>query len=110
MADQIKRNSGKRSTLGAPAPESGSKPSKRPKSIVQVPKIYKIHILGTDLANDDKKPYTVYKIEVQRDVDAWLIYRRYRQFHALYTELKSAFGVEMKQCGDFPPKQVRAAA
>lgn len=108
MADQVKKGSSKRSVpLQEPQSDSVSKRPTRPTSIIHVPKKYKIHILGTDLAHDDKKPYTVYKLEVTRDVDAWVIYRRYRQFHALYTELKSAFGADMKKCGDFPPKQVR---
>eukprot|EP01130_Rhizamoeba_saxonica_P013462 TRINITY_DN5748_c0_g1_i2.p1 TRINITY_DN5748_c0_g1~~TRINITY_DN5748_c0_g1_i2.p1 ORF type:complete len:207 (+),score=37.56 TRINITY_DN5748_c0_g1_i2:33-653(+) len=65
---------------------------------------YDIRITNTELFKDKRgdKSYTVYVVQVTRDVSTWIVKRRYSQFHSLNQHLKKKFDNVPKK---FPGKR-----
>lgn len=59
----------------------------------------------------EKRPFTIYEIEVRSSTHTWVIYKRYRDFHTLHQELSKKNGVALSQENHYdlphlPPKRL----
>lgn len=66
--------------------------------------VLRVKLCASNLVRE-KRPYTIYEIEVRSATLSWVIYKRYSHFHSLHQELVEAEVKDVK-LPVLPPKRL----